>query len=107
MHKRLGQVLVALVMGALLFGVIGLHAAPAYAQGTKIFVPLALTNNAGSGNDLVGGAVSSPNVGVDWSQCRNDDAGGSPISGGTANDGVQDPCEWTDGALGSNNSIYY
>lgn len=42
---------------------------------------------------------------VDWTQCRNDNGGGSPIAAGT-HDGKQDPCNWVNGNLGSSNSIY-
>src|SRR5207244_3498506 len=46
------------------------------------------------------------NDAYDWSQCKNDNGGGSPVSGGTTNDGAQDPCKWVNGDLGSTNSIY-
>ena len=51
MHKRLSQVLVALLMATLWFGVAGTSAAPAYAAGGTIFLPFASTQ---SGDDVAG-----------------------------------------------------
>src|SRR5436190_12839346 len=30
----------------------------------------------------------------DWSQCKNDSAGGIPLAGGVTNDNTIDPCQW-------------
>lgn len=43
---------------------------------------------------------------VDWTQCRNDNGGGTPVTGGTGNNGVQDPCNWVPGSAGTSNAIY-
>lgn len=50
--------------------------------------------------------LAAMNRAVDWTQCRNDNGGGIPISGGSGNDGVMDPCNWVNGSLGDSNSIY-
>ena len=42
----------------------------------------------------------------DWSQCKNDISGGSPLAGGTTNDNKLDPCQWVNGNLGATNSVY-
>src|SRR5262249_3181693 len=42
----------------------------------------------------------------DWSQCKNDVGGGSPLSGGSTNDNKMDYCQWVNGNLGPSNSIY-
>ena len=43
MHKRLGQVLVALLLGTLSFGLTGFNATPAHAESGTIFLPFAST----------------------------------------------------------------
>lgn len=42
----------------------------------------------------------------DWSQCKNDSGGGSPLSGGNNNDNTMDYCQWVNGNIGPTNSIY-
>ena len=50
--------------------------------------------------------TDSINTGVDFSQCRNDLGGGTPVAFGIANDQIQDPCKYVNGNLGASNSIY-